>query len=208
MEKKLNDVNGNEKPTKERILEQAVKDFSRYGYHGTTTRTIANNVGINISALHYHWGDKQELYEAAVIYVNKIIARANKTISTAAQHLCPEEKLEYAVRTMSSTLFDNPECAALSLFDFLVDTRDDVHISESVKESTMRNYVNIAKEYYGNETPPKEAMLELTGAIQMMYHYVVAQDYFMHMLDIDKEEYIEMVNNAMKKIYKVMLPVK
>ena len=31
---------------------------------------IAKEVGIDISTLHYHWGDKNDLYEAVVVDVN------------------------------------------------------------------------------------------------------------------------------------------
>ena len=40
---------------KARILEQ-LGAFGAYGYHGTTTRMIAQRVGIDISTLYYHWG--------------------------------------------------------------------------------------------------------------------------------------------------------
>jgi AcrR family transcriptional regulator len=36
----------------------ARKIFGEYGFHGTTTRMIAQEVGIDISTLHYHWGEK------------------------------------------------------------------------------------------------------------------------------------------------------
>ena len=49
---------------KARILAAARRIFGCYGYHGTTTRIIAREVGIDISTLYYHWGEKADLYEA------------------------------------------------------------------------------------------------------------------------------------------------
>ncbi|MBU2623059.1 MAG: TetR/AcrR family transcriptional regulator, partial [Proteobacteria bacterium] len=58
---------------KGKILASARKVFGEYGYHGTTTRMIAKNVGIDISTLYYHWGEKRDLYEAVVMDLNEEI---------------------------------------------------------------------------------------------------------------------------------------
>ena len=49
---------------KGRILSAARQLFGDYGFHGVTTRMIAKEVGIDISTLYYHCGEKQDLYEA------------------------------------------------------------------------------------------------------------------------------------------------
>ena len=55
---------------KARILKSARRRFGEYGYHGTTTRMIAQDVGIDISTLHYHWGEKADLYESVVLDIH------------------------------------------------------------------------------------------------------------------------------------------
>ena len=44
---------------KARILDAARRLFGTYGFHGTTTRMIAKEVGIDISTLYYHLGGKR-----------------------------------------------------------------------------------------------------------------------------------------------------
>lgn len=44
---------------KARILAVARKIYGEYGFHGTTMRMIAKEVGIDISTLHYHWGKRR-----------------------------------------------------------------------------------------------------------------------------------------------------
>ena len=56
---------------KARILRAARRIFGEYGFHGTTTRMIAQEVGIDISTLYYHWGEKGDLYEAVVLDINE-----------------------------------------------------------------------------------------------------------------------------------------
>lgn len=60
---------------KAKILDVARRIFGEYGFHGTTTRMIAREVGIDISTLHYHWGDKNDLYEAVVMDVNNDLGK-------------------------------------------------------------------------------------------------------------------------------------
>ncbi len=46
---------------RERIREVAYDLLGQHGYHGTTTRMIANALGVSVPALYYHYGSKQEL---------------------------------------------------------------------------------------------------------------------------------------------------
>lgn len=46
----------------ERILDAATLLFAEHGYHGVSTRALAEAVGLNISTVHYHAGTKEEIY--------------------------------------------------------------------------------------------------------------------------------------------------
>ncbi len=52
--------------TRQRILEVATRLFAAQGYAGTTTRAIAAEVGANIATVHYHVGNKFELFRAVL----------------------------------------------------------------------------------------------------------------------------------------------
>jgi AcrR family transcriptional regulator len=62
--------------TKERILQVAEELFARKGFEGTRTRDIAEQAGINISTLHFHWKSKEELY--AAVYQHLLTHRARQ----------------------------------------------------------------------------------------------------------------------------------
>lgn len=49
-------------PTQGLILEVATTYFARYGYHGTSIRDLAKQVGISISTLYYYFESKDQLY--------------------------------------------------------------------------------------------------------------------------------------------------
>lgn len=48
-------------PTRERILREAAELVARQGYHATTTRQIAERVGIQQPSLFHHFGSKAEI---------------------------------------------------------------------------------------------------------------------------------------------------
>lgn len=49
--------------TPERILAAAERMFADHGYAGVSLRSITRESGVNIAAIHYHFGSKQELLE-------------------------------------------------------------------------------------------------------------------------------------------------
>ncbi|MEW5744654.1 MAG: TetR/AcrR family transcriptional regulator [Nitrospirota bacterium] len=53
-------------PTRDKILETALKLFSREGYLGATTREIAREAGIAEVTLFRHFSSKEELFEEVI----------------------------------------------------------------------------------------------------------------------------------------------
>lgn len=52
--------------TRELLIGSAIKLFGAYGFDRTTVRQIADDAGVNIAAINYHFGAKEGLREAAV----------------------------------------------------------------------------------------------------------------------------------------------
>jgi AcrR family transcriptional regulator len=52
--------------TKEKILDTAERLFSEWGYDAVSLRHIIGEAGVNLAAVHYHFGSKQELLDAIV----------------------------------------------------------------------------------------------------------------------------------------------
>lgn len=48
--------------TRKRLLRAATEVFAEHGYHAATTREICRRANANLAAIHYHFGDKAELY--------------------------------------------------------------------------------------------------------------------------------------------------
>lgn len=52
--------------TKEQILNVAEYLIAERGFAGTTLRNVVSRAGVNLAAVHYHFGSKEELFRAVV----------------------------------------------------------------------------------------------------------------------------------------------
>ena len=68
--------------TRERILEAALDLFGERGLTGTTVRDIAQRAKVNVAAISYHFGGKDELYRAvATTVIGSIEARVRDRVA-------------------------------------------------------------------------------------------------------------------------------
>jgi len=51
---------------KEDILKDALKSFADHGFNGVSISSISKKIGVNDSLLHYHFGNKESLWQHAV----------------------------------------------------------------------------------------------------------------------------------------------
>jgi TetR/AcrR family transcriptional regulator, regulator of cefoperazone and chloramphenicol sensitivity len=56
--------------TRQRLIDVAGQLFSDKGFEATTVREVCQLAGVNIAAIHYHFGDKERLYIEAVKHAN------------------------------------------------------------------------------------------------------------------------------------------
>jgi AcrR family transcriptional regulator len=53
--------------TKAKILDAAEELFGEHGYSGTSLRHIISKAGVNLAAIHYHFGTKQDLLDQVIL---------------------------------------------------------------------------------------------------------------------------------------------
>ena len=59
--------------TRRRVLEAAIEAFGSKGFEGTSTRELVDLAGVNLVAIHYHFGSKKALYRRAAEHIAETI---------------------------------------------------------------------------------------------------------------------------------------
>lgn len=86
--------------TKEKILLAAINAIEKNGIHNVTTRVIADEAGVNNAALHYYYGTKEQLVEAALrTTIEHWVADTAELVST-------QSTLEARIRAILNYLLD------------------------------------------------------------------------------------------------------
>ncbi len=88
-------------PTKARLLEAAGQEFSEKGYEGATVRSISDRAGANLASVNYHFGDKEHLYEQAVLLAHRC---GTEMPPESTADLPPAEALRHYIRFFLSNV--------------------------------------------------------------------------------------------------------
>ena len=90
--------------TRERLLEAGGEVFAKHGFRDATIREICEKAKANVAAVHYHFGDKEELYAAVFDYARSCaVAQFNEL---APPDLPAEQCLRIFVRAVLTRFFD------------------------------------------------------------------------------------------------------
>ena len=182
---------------KAKILKTARKLFGEYGFHGTTTRMIANAVSIDISSLHYHWGDKANLFEAVLLDITDGMREKLIEVEKKIKGLSLSGRIELALDEMAEYLFEHPEIANLTLFRYFTKTREGSDIAFHVPEfiSDIAFSMGLAK---SRKDVPVKAQMQIIAMMNSIYNFVSGEDFFRSMLNIGHEEYIQHAKATLK----------
>ncbi|MBI9082455.1 MAG: TetR/AcrR family transcriptional regulator [Desulfobacterales bacterium] len=184
---------------KGKILAAARRLFGEYGYHGVTTRMIAKEVGIDISTLYYHWGEKQDLYEAVLTDLNEEIRGKLTEIEKMVRGKPIDVRLEVAIDVMSDHLFQNPEASNLMLFSYFSKTRTRSDLDTRMTEHLANIAVAMGLALDKSHVPP-QANARVLAVWNSIINFASGESYFRPMLNLDRSAYLEVVKETLKFI--------
>ncbi|WP_298012079.1 CerR family C-terminal domain-containing protein [uncultured Aquabacterium sp.] len=76
---------------RDRMLMAALDLFGRHGFEATTTRMVAQQAGMNLGAIPYYFGSKDDLYGQAAAWLADYIADRMREPLAHLQAACDEE---------------------------------------------------------------------------------------------------------------------
>lgn len=182
---------------KARILAVSRRIFGEYGFHGTTTRMIAQAVGIDISTLHYHWGGKKDLYEGVVTDINEDLRRELRAVEQVIHGLPLAQRLAIAIDRMTDYLFDHPEISNLILFRYFGKTRYAGSLDFRVPEFTadIALSMGLGPNRKHVEAP---AMMQVLAIMNAIHNFISGESFFRAMLGVERERYILLVKETLR----------
>jgi AcrR family transcriptional regulator len=185
---------------KARILAVARRLFGEYGFHGTTTRMIAREVGIDISTLHYHWGNKKDLYESVVIDINSGLRQKLREVENVIHGLPLAQRLDISIDRMTDYLFEHPSVSNLVLFRYFAKNRYEGNLDFSVPEFTADIAYSMGLAHDRKNVSP-EAMMKVVALMNSIHNFISGEGFFCSMLNVDRKRYILLVKETLKFIH-------
>jgi len=187
----------NPESMKAKILISARKLFGEYGFHGTTTRMIASDVGIDISTLYYHWGEKGDLYEAVIIDMNDGIKAKLIEVESIIKGRSLFQRIEIAIDELVDYLFDHAELSNLTIFRYFTKNRHDSSFDKRIPEYISDIAYSMELSQDRNNASPSAKMMVLT-IMNAIHNYVSGETFFLPMLEITRKEYISLTKETVK----------
>ncbi len=92
--------------TRRQILETAVRLFAEHGYADTTSKMICREAGVNIAAVNYYFGSRDDLYRAVLDEVHEHIVNERQMELITSAELSVEEKLERVLDAYIAAAYD------------------------------------------------------------------------------------------------------
>lgn len=184
---------------KAKILASARKIFGEYGYNDTTTRSIAKDVGIDISTLYYHWGEKQDLYEAVLRDVSDEIQSQLNEVEKKVSGKTLKSRIEGSIDMLCDYLFSHPEVSNLILFGYFSKTRHGVTMD--IKVPQYISNIAVAMELAADkQTVSIESKARILAVWNTVLNFISGENFFRPLLKTTRENYRKVVKETLKFI--------
>lgn len=152
------------------IVEAALASFAEHGFHGATTRNIANAAGVSQGLLHHHFGGKDGLWHLIGERITNdfLDHMANGVDPT----LPPEQGIRAMLRSYMNYWKQHPSAFRFNLWRLLDGPRSERQArSEQITRHGVA-FVQRAQEagFIRKDMPPGLALIVAGGIIQFWLH--------------------------------------
>ena len=185
---------------KARILTTARKLFAMHGYSGTTTRMIAKEVGIDISTLYYHWGEKADLYEAVLVATQEELRAQLVRVEKIIHGKPLSERLAIGLDVFCDYFSAYPEITNLILLNYFAKPKSEMNFAFSLNEiiAGIAVSMNLATE---KTEVTAQARARVMAVIVSLFNFIAGKKVFHPIIGVDTEEYLDVVKETLKFIH-------
>ena len=189
--------------TEERILDAAMKVFTRKGFAATRTEEIAKEAGINRTLLHYYYRDKQTIFNLIFETRFKEFFKGLFVIFEA-DNISLFEKIERMVDHEVTTLSKHPHMARFVITEIahepnlLVEHGTKLGLNPRVMIAAFEKLV--VKEVSEGIIKPIEGRQLLINIMSLCIYPVVASPIIQTMMSLNESEFIQLTEQRKKQV--------
>jgi TetR/AcrR family transcriptional regulator len=197
-----------EASTEDRILEAAMKVFTRKGFAAARTEEIAKEAGINRALLHYYYRDKQSIFNLIFETRFKEFFKGLFVIFES-DNISLFEKIERMVNHEITTLIKHPHLARFVITEIaqqpelLLEHGAKLGINPRLLISEFEKQVN-AEIKLGTIRPIQGRQL-LINIMSLCIYPFVASPVIQTMMQIDEHQFMSMMELRKREIYEFII---
>lgn len=149
-----NTATGADDGTRERILAAARTEFIENGLRGARMQEIADRAGTNKALLHYHFRDKEGLYQTVLRSIVDMVKGRIVAVATSAADSTPEQSIRRLVHAYMTVLREHPECVGMMIRELSDGGRNIAPLLEALAPMAKRLFTGVTDQLAKNEAKP------------------------------------------------------
>ncbi|MEM1156233.1 MAG: TetR/AcrR family transcriptional regulator [Pseudomonadota bacterium] len=185
----------------------ACRCFAKTGFHGTTLRAIAQEAGVPLGSLHYHFGNKEKVYRAVIEFLLSVARDLGEKIDAAlnelkSQGVSEEERVTHMFAMYVDFHFDNPEFSKIALHQ-MAEFDIEAPLKNMHEVIPVDDYaINKMGTFFGTQTDER-FRTQVMASNMVITGLVGASSYHKNMLGegIDDDTYRKLVTQSLVQAY-------
>jgi AcrR family transcriptional regulator len=174
--------------TRAKLLDAAGPIFAEQGFRAATVREISTRAGVNLALMNYHFGDKEQLYAAAVSHAAGC-CRDRVPLPTWSAGTSPRSKLRDFVHMFLQRVAVDHEPAwhgQLIMREMVMPTRACEEFVKSIVQPTSEMLRGIVTELLPAGIPERTHQLIAMSIVGQILHYWSARPVIERLLGADE----------------------
>jgi len=174
--------------TRTKLLDAAGAIFAEEGYRAATVREISSRAGVNLALVNYHFGDKEQLYSAAVRHAASC-CRDRVPLPVWTAGTSPRVKLRDFIHMFLQRVAVDHEPAwhgQLIMREMVMPTRACEEFVKSIVQPTSELLQEILDELLPASIPERNHQLIAMSIVGQILHYWSARPVIERLLGADE----------------------